>query len=114
MSHTTTKWWHDDMSKRAGQLSAGVLNEMRKRILTSNIQREKLQLNEDTPRMRDFFEREIARYTKRKQHVQAQKQDHSELIRKLVQANISLARKCTKNNIPIAKTSISEGIYSWS
>jgi len=102
------------MSERAGQLSNGVLNEMRKRILTSNIQLEKLQLDENTQRMRDFFEREIATYSKRKQHVQEQKQDHSKLIRKLVRANISLARKCTKNMIPIVNTPIFEGTYSWS
>jgi hypothetical protein len=36
------KWWHDSMSALASQLRKGVLNEMKTRILTSNIKKEKL------------------------------------------------------------------------
>ena len=39
---------------------------MKKRILNSNIKKEKLQLDENTERMKDFFGREIERYQKRK------------------------------------------------
>jgi hypothetical protein len=31
------QWWHEDMSPLAAQLSNGVLNEMKRRIQTSNI-----------------------------------------------------------------------------
>ena len=34
-------------------------NEMKKRITDSNIKKEKLQLNEDTKRMKEFFRRKI-------------------------------------------------------
>ena len=49
---TPTQWWHDDMTSHAAQLSNGVLNEMKRRIQTSNIQKEKLQLGENTERMK--------------------------------------------------------------
>ncbi len=119
MSKSTTTLWHDSMTDLATQLSNGVLTEMKRRILTSNIQKEKLQLDEDTDRMRHFFEREIARYNKRKQYVNAQKHDHSELINQLVKCNISLARKCVKNNIAITKVPIQtdeddDAIFTWS
>ena len=68
------RWWHADMQSLASQLSSGVLKEMKKRILTSNIQKEKLALNESTQRMRDFFGREISRYTKRLNSLNAKKQ----------------------------------------
>lgn len=107
-------WWHDKIQPLADQLSKGILAEMKRRILTSNIQKEKLELNEDTARMRQFFEREICRYQKRKQYVQNQKQqDHMQLIRQLVECNISLARKCAKNKIPLAKISIDEETHTW-
>jgi hypothetical protein len=109
-----TNWWHADLTELAAQLSKGVLTEMKRRILTSNIQREKLQLDEDSHNMRSFFEREIKRYTKRKEMTRLKQADHSELIRALVQANICLARKCKKNNIQIVKVPISEGVHSWS
>lgn len=78
-----TPWWHNTMNDLAGQLSNGILTEMKRRILTSNIQKEKLQPQENTERMRQFFEREIARYQKRKLHVQQQKSltDQTQLIR---------------------------------
>ena len=68
------QWWHDDMQSLALQLSAGVLKEMRNRIMKSSIQKEKLVLDENTQRMRDFFTREIARYVKRITGVNARKQ----------------------------------------
>jgi hypothetical protein len=42
-----TSWWHDNLTNLADQLSKGVLTEMKRRIQTSNIQREKLQLDEE-------------------------------------------------------------------
>ena len=71
-------WWHPSMNEMASELSKGVLNEMKRRILTSNIMKEKLTLNEKCHRMRQFFEREIARYTKRKAAMQEkqQKKEH--------------------------------------
>ena len=61
------QWWNPALNILAEQLSKGVLNEMKRRILGSNIKKQKLTLNEDTERMRQFFEREIQRHTKRKQ-----------------------------------------------
>ena len=60
------KWWNPSMNQYAQQLSKGVLNEMKKRILNSNIKKQKLELNEDSQRMTEFFQREIERYNKRK------------------------------------------------
>jgi hypothetical protein len=37
---TSNQWWHDDMTSHATQLSKGVLTEMKRRILSSNIQKE--------------------------------------------------------------------------
>ena len=54
------------MNQYVQQLSKGILNEMKKRILNSNIKKEKLELNEDSQRMTEFFQREIERYNKRK------------------------------------------------
>jgi hypothetical protein len=70
----SNQWWHDDMSMHATQLSKGVLTEMKRRILSSNIQKEKLQLNESTERMKQFFLREIKRYTKRKDSMKLKQQ----------------------------------------
>jgi len=72
MSKNTTtarQWWHEDMTNHAAQLSKGVLNEMKRRIQTSNIQKEKLQLDENTDRMKQFFIKEIKHYTKRKEAI---------------------------------------------
>jgi hypothetical protein len=66
---SNTEWWNQTMNELAIQLSKGILNEMKKRILTSNIKKEKLQLNEHTDRMKEFFQREIERYKKRKQKI---------------------------------------------
>jgi hypothetical protein len=60
-------WYNEKYNDLADQLSKGVLNEMKTRIETSNINKEKLELGEETERMKDFFEREIQRYKKRKQ-----------------------------------------------
>jgi hypothetical protein len=107
-------WWHDSMDELAAQLSKGVLAELKKRVLTSNIQREKLQLDEDSQNMRSFFEREIKRYTKRKEATRLKQTDLKDIIRKLVTCNIALARRCRKNNIPIVKVLIQGDAHSWS
>ena len=67
-----TSWWNPALNIFATQLSKGMLNEMKKRIETSNIKKEKLMPNEDSPRMRAFFEREIGRFERRKASVQSQ------------------------------------------
>jgi hypothetical protein len=95
------KWWHDSMSALASQLSKGVLNEMKTRILTSNIKKEKLKLTSDSSQsMKSFFEREHKRYETRKQNTK-KKQDNIDLYRQmiheLVQANLSLAANKIKN-----------------
>ena len=59
-------WWCPTMNMLAGQLSKGVLNEMKKRILNSNIKKRKLKLNEGSTNMREFFEREIERHNRKK------------------------------------------------
>jgi hypothetical protein len=55
------------MSALASQLSKGVLNDMKIRILTSNI-KEKLKLTDSSQSMKSFFEREHKRYETRKQN----------------------------------------------
>ena len=59
-------WWHPTLNALAEQLSKGCLNEMKKRIQNSNIKKQKLKMDEDSQRMREFFQREIERYNKRK------------------------------------------------
>ena len=103
MSKTDNEqWWHADMSPLASQLSKGVLNEMKHRILKSNIQKEKLTLNESTPRMKNFFERELTRYKNRKESLK-QNNNHKEkyklMLKNLMKCNIELVIKCQKNNI---------------
>jgi hypothetical protein len=114
---TTNQWWHDDITNLAAQLSRGVLNEMKRRIQTSNIQKEKLQLNENTERMRQFFMREVRRYTKRKEtmrlkQLQQPATDNSalyqEIIRKLIACNESLVKKCKSHFI------VTERVHLWS
>ena len=61
-----SKWWSDSFDYLAEKLSSGVKNEMLKRITTSNIQKQKLNPNENSERMKQFFVREIDRYEKRK------------------------------------------------
>lgn len=74
------KWYHEDMAQYAAFLSTGVLTEMRSRILSSNINKEKLQLTESTERMRAFFEREIKRYTNRKQIMKKKQEETTDLL----------------------------------
>jgi hypothetical protein len=106
------QWWHDSMSPHAVLLSNSVLNEMKRRIETTNIRKQKLALDEDTDRMTAFFKAEINRYQKRKE---AQKKRQAELdkldlfkriIKQLVECNISLARKCKAAKIDIEKVRI--------
>jgi hypothetical protein len=90
------------MSALASQLGKVVLNEMKIRILTSNIKKVKLKLTDSSQSMKSFFEREHKRYKTRKQNTK-KKQDKIELyrqmIRELVQANLSLVAKCKYNKI---------------
>ncbi len=103
------QWWHDDMSEKAAKLSNGVLNEMRRRIETTRVNKEKLELNESSERMNTFFDKEIARYTKRvesvkkKRDVEQSIETFKYIVRKLLECNISLAKKCRKHNIEIEK-----------
>ena len=59
------QWWAPALNAVAAQLSAGVLDEMKRRIQHTNIQKARLALNEDTERMKAFFERELARFKRR-------------------------------------------------
>ena len=86
-------WWHDNLTGLAAQLSKGVLTEMKRRIQTSNIQREKLQLDKDSQSMRSFFDREIKRFSKRKEATRFKQADLKDIMRQLVECNIALARK---------------------
>ena len=120
MSKTENEqWWHNDMSPLASQLSKGVLNEMKHRILKSNIQKEKLTLNESTQRMKNFFERELARYKNRKESLK-QNNNHKEqveqyklMLKNLMKCNIELVIKCQKNNIKIEKITIHGKVSCW-
>ena len=104
------------MSTLASQLSKGVLNEMKTRILTSNIKKEKLKLTDSSQSMKSFFEREHKRYETRKQNTK-KKQDnidlYREMIRELVRANLSLAAKCKKEAIDIERVMICGKANSW-
>jgi hypothetical protein len=104
------------MTNDAAQLSKGVLNEMKRRIQTSNIQKEKLQLKENTERMKQSFKREIKRYTKRKEAMRLKQQqqptdnaaEYQTIIRKLLTCNESLAKKCKQHFIA------TESVHLWS
>ena len=88
---------------------------MKRRITTSNIQKEKLQLNEDTDRMKAFFEREIKRYNHRKDSMRLKQQStdkYRDIIRALLIYNQSLATKCQGNRIPIEKVHVFSTIYT--
>ena len=120
MSKTENEqWWHDDLSPLASQLSKGILNEMKQRILKSNIQKEKLTLNESTQRMKIFFERELTRYKNRKESLKqnntqkAQVEKYKLMLQKLMKCNIELSIKCQKNKIQIEKTTIQGQISCW-
>jgi hypothetical protein len=115
-----TNWWHDEMSQYAEQVSKGVLNEMKRRIMTSNIQKEKLQLNESTDRMKQFFQREIKRYSTRKDNMKKKAEETDEqletyrkILRELVECNVCLANKCKKHNITIQKVRVHGNACSW-
>jgi serine phosphatase RsbU (regulator of sigma subunit) len=122
-SQTHSHWWHEDVSHLASQLSSGVLNEMKRRILSSNIQKEKLKLGESSHRMRQFFQREIQRYNNRKQKQSRKLQEAEQLqkrleasqraMTKILKCNLSLAKKCRKNNIGIEKVSIVGSAFSY-
>jgi hypothetical protein len=106
---TVEQWWHDDMSEKAAKLSKGVLNEMKHRIETTNINKEKLTLDESTDRMSEFFDKNIERYEKRMESVKKKREEalsiekYKSIIRKVLECNISLAKKCRKNRIDIEK-----------
>ena len=113
------KWWHDNMSNLATQLSNGVLSEMKRRIQTSNIKKERLTLNEDTQRMREFFEREIKRYENRKEATRLKQQSsqhidkYRDIIRTLLKYNQALANKCQQHDIPVEKIRVWSTVYSF-
>ena len=60
MSDQNTGWWNPALNEFANQLSKGILNEMKKRILNSNIKKEKLELAENSERMKDFLEERLS------------------------------------------------------
>ena len=66
------------------------MNEMRKRVLSSNIQKEKLDLKENSKRMTDFFQREIERYNKRKQNMCKKQHESDELKRENDELKLNL------------------------
>ena len=104
------------MSPLASQLSTGVLNEMKRRILSSNIQKQRLQLRDSTPAMHQFFQREIQRYNKRKEKSKRKVQEADQLLKRLaayedamtriLKCNLALAKKCKDNNIKVSKVNI--------
>ena len=111
------------MTSQAAQLSNGVLNEMKRRIQTSNIQKEKLQLGENTERMTQFFEREVRRYTKRKETMRLRQEAqpattsdnaaaYQNIIRKLLTCNASLAKKCNSHLMATERVHLWSNIYS--
>lgn len=106
------QWWHPDNDKLMSQLSVGVRNELKHRIINTNIKREKLQLDESSERMTQLLHREIARYNKRVDAAVKKKRDleqvdlYRKIARKLAECNMSLARKCRKNKIEIEKVDI--------
>jgi hypothetical protein len=111
------------MSQFAMKLSSGVLNEMKRRILNSNIQKEKLSLDEASVRMRQFFHREIERYTKRQQRVKEKQETvmltekqlraYQQAMTDILKCNLSLAKKCQKNNVVIERVNIVGSAFSY-
>ena len=91
-------WWNPALNALADQLSQGVLNEMKKRILCSNIKKEKLQLDESSERMRDFFKREIERHNKRKQTLKQKSQKVQEIVKELQRVQQRLQQVQTQLN----------------
>ena len=82
------------MYELAGQLTRGVLNEMKKRIQTSNIKKQKLELDENSQRMKEFFEREINRYERRKQTTLANQQRNVGEVERLQDALTRKEAEC--------------------
>ena len=103
------QWWHDDMSEKAAKLGNGVLNEMKRRIEKTNINKEKLTLDESSKRMNVFFDKNVTRYEKRMESLKKKRDEeksvekYKSIVRKLLECNISLAKKCRKNKIDIEK-----------
>ena len=89
-------WWNPALNVLAGKLSKGVLNEMKKRIQSSNIKKEKLQLNEDTKRMRAFFQREIERHNKRKAKLNQKRQNIQNISKQLQNIQQQLQKTQTR------------------
>ena len=120
-------WWNAAMQHLAVQLSKGVLNEMKQRILKTNIKKERLALDENTDRMRDFFDREIRRYNNRKEatklkqqeialikeKVEAMKARYRKIIRELLLHNQSLYKKCDKHDILTERVRVWGDVHSW-
>ena len=82
----TESWWNPTLNTLASQLSRGILNEMKKRITTSNIRKEKLEPTEDSQRMKEFFSREIGRYERRKLTTRIKQDQARTLATKIVAA----------------------------
>jgi hypothetical protein len=62
-------WWHVALKHLAEKLPISMLSEMKHRIQRGRIQKQQLELNENTARMKAFFGREIERYKKRKEYM---------------------------------------------
>jgi hypothetical protein len=78
-------WWHSDFKEIASKLPASVLAEMEQRILSTKIGGNKLDLQDNSVKMANFFEKELQRYNrklKRQEEILAKKQ---ELIEKETQ-----------------------------
>ena len=86
-------WWNPALNALAQQLSKGALNEMKRRILGTNIKKEKLQLDEDTQRMREFFAREIQRHNKRKQQLKQRQNKLYSITKQLQEVQQQLTKK---------------------
>ena len=73
--------------------------------------------------MKDFFNREIKRYTHRKESMQKKQQDvtqamtqvnkYKTIIRTLLTCNQSLAKECQTRGVAIDKVPLWGQIYSW-
>ena len=86
-------WWSPAMNILADQLSKGVLNEMKKRILKSNIRKQRLTLDEDSKRMREFFEREIQRHNKKRANLKHKQRTLQSITKQLQEVQQALSKK---------------------
>lgn len=71
-------WWHSDFKEIASKLPASVLAEMEQRILSTKIGGNKLDLQDNSVKMANFFEKELQRYNrklKRQEEILAKKQE---------------------------------------